>query len=156
MYKGSIRIIGGLLLGALLLSLAAHFSTGAGPSSSWMHQAVLLKFNHRFFLEYRTQNAGRWPLKFADLDHAVADAKDTGRPAPFVDPDSGQSTPWLLFDPALCLPHPEHGHIISAAPRTGGYDLTHHPYSRLVLFESGLATWISESDFIAATQDSGR
>jgi|GEM_PF-7050236 len=74
MHKGSIRILGGLLLGALLLSFAVFIYSGVGSRSPWMHQAVLLKFNHRFFLEYRSQNAGRWPVKFADLDSAVADA----------------------------------------------------------------------------------
>lgn len=152
MHKGSIRILGGLLLGALLLSFAVFIYSGVGPRSPWMHQAVLLKFNHRFFLEYRSQNAGRWPVKFADLDSAVADAREYGRPASFVDPDTGQSTPWLLFDPDRVASLPEHGHIISAAPRIGGYDVAHHPGSRLVLFESGVVTWIPESDFIAVTQ----
>lgn len=152
MHKGSIKILGGLLLAVLLLSLAVFTWTGVGPRSPWMHQAVLLKFNHRFFLEYRSQHAGRWPASFADLHSAVEDVRDHGRPASFVDPDTGQSTPWLLFDPARVDSLPEHGHIISAAPRIGGYDVTHHPGSRLVLFESGVVTWIPEADFTAVTQ----
>ena len=151
MDKGKIRILGLFLLGALLVSLAVYVFSGARARSSWMHQAVLLKSNHRFFLGYRTQNSGRWPVTFADLQRAVADAQDYGRPAPFVDPDSGRCIPWLLFDPTRCSPHPRHGHIISAAPHIGGYDLTHHPSCRLVLFESGVVTWISEAEFLAAT-----
>jgi hypothetical protein len=149
------RILRWLLHGVLPLLLLGLFIVpafnGVAPRDPWIHQRVQLKFNHRFILDYRAQNSGHWPATFADLSSAVTPPDAQDKPRPFRDPDTGQTSPWLLFDPAQVKPLPEHGRIIAAAPRTGDSRKAPDQNRRIVLFEDSVVLVIPEADFRAAT-----
>lgn len=141
-----------LLVGIILPNILRPGLTGLAPRDPWIHQIVVLKLNHHYILEYRAHNGGRWPATFADLSSTVSDPNPQHKPEPFLDPDSGISSPWLLFDPAHVTPLPENGRIIAAAPRPGASRKSKDQNRRIVMFENSVVTWVPEPDFRAATQ----
>ena len=134
-----------------LLIAICFASCRKSTSNPWFHQARQLKVNSQLFWWYRAQNSDRWPQTMEDLRNVSANSKPFRQIMLFVDPDTGESGDWLVFDPQHGEKIAGHERIISAAPRPGG------PYAqgrnqRMVMFETGEVTWITESDFLAATQ----
>ncbi len=145
-------LFGVLPLFLITLTLLPIFTARVSPRDPWIAQFEQLRRNQRFIDDYRAQNAGRWPAAFADLTSTVADTPDARKPVPFIDPETHQPSPWLLFDPAHVTPLPEYGRIIASAPRSGPSNKSKGLTFRIVMFDKGVITLIPESDFLAATR----
>lgn len=136
------------LFAAFFAMICLKTPASANP---WLRQAVQLKLNFRWFELYRRQNNGVWPASVSDIKTVAKSSTSTRYWFPFVNPDTGESSDWLVYSPNHTNSIKGYGHIIAAAPIEGGPDCDLHSRCRMVMFENAVVIWITEREFMDST-----